>query len=233
MVRRKIQFLAAVFSLALPLAVFAQGTSFINLNFEAAILPSLPPGQSGGSILVTSALPGWHAYFGTDEIFTVTHNDVSLGAVNVSMLGPQYASSQILEGAFTVVLQGGFNTGGTSASIAQTGLVPLNARSLQFRIAGQGVADFGVFLGGQSLSLVQMSTLPNYSVYCADITAFAGLPSELRFTSFRRLGGPTGYAPLDAIVFSPDIIPEPSAFGLFGLGALLFTCRSRGVQIEK
>jgi hypothetical protein len=76
-VRRKEQFLSVVFSLALPLAVFGQGT-FQNLNFEMAQLPVIPAGQSGGTVSISNALPYWRVFMGADEVFLVRHNDPTL-----------------------------------------------------------------------------------------------------------------------------------------------------------
>ena len=85
--RLKNQFLTIVFSLALPSAIFSQGT-FQNLNFEAANLPVIPNGQVGGFVSSTDAIPSWTAYYGTSQTFQVLHNNFTTGGVNISVFGP-------------------------------------------------------------------------------------------------------------------------------------------------
>ncbi|MBP9903624.1 MAG: hypothetical protein KBH45_19380, partial [Verrucomicrobia bacterium] len=48
---------------SLSVCAFGQGT-FRNLDFEAASLPTVIPGQSGGVVSVAAGLPGWAAYIG-------------------------------------------------------------------------------------------------------------------------------------------------------------------------
>src|SRR6266478_1815757 len=55
--------------------------SFQNLDFEAANLPTVPSGQSGGLVLSSDAIPGWTAYYGSSQTSQILHNDLSLGAI--------------------------------------------------------------------------------------------------------------------------------------------------------
>jgi hypothetical protein len=65
-----------------------------------------------------------------------------------------------------------------------------------------------------------------YTLYGADVTAFAGLTAELRFTALPRPSPPIiSTLFVDSIVFSNQPIPEPSVFGLFAFGVLLLGWR--------
>ena len=84
-----------------------------------------------------------------------------------------------------------------------------------------GLGDpFGGFLlsfGGQNIPLVKLGSSGNNVIMAGNISMFAGQTGEL------RLGSDGGV--LDNIQFSLELIPEPSAFALFALGALLFLTR--------
>src|ERR1035438_9864759 len=114
----------------------AQGT-FQNLDFESANLSPIPPRQYGGFVPVTDALPGWSGYIGTNQVTTVLHNAVSLGLATIIIEGPDWSFGGILEGQYTLVLQPGDDPFGgyqlLGASISQSGVVPGNAQSLQFK----------------------------------------------------------------------------------------------------
>ncbi len=203
----------------------AQGT-FVNLNFEAANLSPVPPGQSGGYVSSLDAIPGWTGLIGTNQVTQVLHNDLTLGNASIDVIGPYWSGGGIIEGQYTVVLQPGVNPGGggyTSASISQTGLVPADARSLQFRA---GVfSPISVSLGGRSLSLAALGTGPYYTLYGADISWFAGQTGALVITA---LAGPNTTDSFDSFVFSSMPVPEPGALGLSALGALLLGWRLLG-----
>src|SRR5712675_2272734 len=63
----------------------AQGT-FVNLDFEAAVVPTVPPGQPVYPISLTDALPGWTCYYITNQAAYGSYNGVSLGAVNIGLV---------------------------------------------------------------------------------------------------------------------------------------------------
>jgi hypothetical protein len=135
-----IHFLAAPLSLTALSSVFGQGT-FQNLNFEAANLPVIPPGQFGTFQPIGSALPFWNAYVGTNQITQVLHNNFFIGTPFVSILGPDWEFR--IDGAYTVLLQPGFSE---DVSIGQTGLIPIGTESIRFK--GDPVSHhFGVSIG--------------------------------------------------------------------------------------
>jgi hypothetical protein len=226
-VRRKIQSLPVVLSLALPLALLGQGT-FQNLGFESANVPVLPP-QTGSFATVADGLPGWAAYVGSSQVNEIGHNTVSLGGAFLAILGPDWnswSSVQIPQGQYAVFLQAQFNPpqipGLPTASIAQTGQLPSSAQSVRFL---GNLSGLQVTFNGQNLPFYALETGPNHTTYGADISLVAGLTGELRFTALQFRGD---Y--VDAITFSNQPIPEPNTFGLFALGALLFGYRSRRTQ---
>jgi hypothetical protein len=196
-------------------AVCQQG--FINLDFELANLPSIPAGQSGGLVPITSALPGWNGYIGDLQITQVLHNDVTIGDASVDIFGPFLDPSGILEGSYSVLLQsGGALPSPFSAAIGQIGSVRADAQLLQFK-AGLG-SIFTLSFAGQSLTPIALSSGPNYTLYGADIASFAGQTGELRFTAPYDPSRPNGLL-LDSISFSA--VPEPSVLALSALGVLL------------
>jgi hypothetical protein len=69
-----------------------------------------------------------------------------------------------------------------------------------------------------------LANYSNYVEYGADISAFAGLTGELRFTE-QPITRNDATVTLDQITFSNLPVPEPSVFGLSALGALLLNWR--------
>src|ERR1043166_1592977 len=86
-------------------------------------------------------------------------------------------------GNFSVLLQGGQSA--SAAPITQTGMVPASARSLLFYAAAASSTTpmLSVSLGPQSLTFFALSTGPNYSVYAASVSAFAGRMEALTFSA--------------------------------------------------
>jgi len=206
----------------------ATGQDFQNLDFESANLSPVPPGQFGGFVSITNALPGWSGYLGLNQVTSVWQNDLSLGAASIDILGPDWNLSGIIDGQFTVVLQPGLDPFGSgnivSASISQTGLVPISTESLLFKAQpNSGATSLLVSLGGQNISFSAISTGPNYTQYGGNISAFAGQTEQLTFTAVANAGN---FWNINDIQFSPSSVPEPSVLGLFVLGGLFFRFRS-------
>src|SRR5438132_4304327 len=176
--------------LLLPAGVaMAQGT-FQNLDFEDAIY-KVPDtiGQFGTPVSAADGIPGWTAYYGTAQVSQILHNDIALGAVSISIMGPNWTMfSAPLRGYYSVVLQSpsGISPISGPAAIAQTGTIPANALSIQFlglQILDPNPAQLGVTFGGHSLSLVPLSSGPGATLYGADISAYAGTTGQLEITS--------------------------------------------------
>jgi len=74
-----------------------------------------------------------------------------------------------------------------------------------------------------------LNATANYTVFGADISAYAGQTGELLFTApWQGEPGQSGFEEdgmVDNIQFSSSPIPEPNEFSLVGLGALLLRFR--------
>lgn len=214
--------LLAVFTiLASSFGIFGQGT-FQNLDFEMANLSGFSP----GTVPMVNALPGWQGYLGVNQTANAYYNDLSLGAAAIS-IHSSLSTKPPIQGSYSVILQGQFNPnnvpGRDSAAIAQTGQIPANSLSLRFY---SGSEFMQASFAGQSISLVQLGITGSYIIFGGDISAFAGQTGELRFT-MPSVAFSYNIPYLDSISFSAQQIPEPSTFGLFGIGVLLLGCRSR------
>ena len=214
-------------------AACATAQGFINLDFESANLPVIPAGQSGGLVPVADAFPGWQVFYGNalgTPAATVEHNYVSIGAINASMHGP--SSSYAIEGNYTALLQSGLSIFSTNAatrgvSIAQSGLVPADSQSLQFKLYGSRNTNFAVFLGGQNLPLFRLSDTPGYSVWGVPTTSFTGQVTELRFSVLSPDDRFYNSFYVDSFEFLPNPVPEPGTWTLLTLGGALFWCANR------
>ncbi|MGA2555128.1 MAG: PEP-CTERM sorting domain-containing protein [Verrucomicrobiota bacterium] len=218
------------------LSAQAQG-DLQNLNFEAANLPVIPAGQYGGEVPVSSALPGWTVYLGSSQQTQVLHNYAYNSTATVDILGPNWQEGhgytfEIIDGQYSVFLQSGNDPNNIAlldnASIAQTGTVPANAESLQFKAWQLYVGTFSVTFNGNSLSPVALSSGQSpsgqpYTVYGADIAAYAGETGQLEFTQLYNGADPALL--LDDITFSPNAIPEPSPLALILMGGLALAAR--------
>jgi hypothetical protein len=111
---------------------------------------------------------------------------------------------------------------GESASIAQVGLVPSKAESIQFDAFAEN--PFSVSFAGNQLDPIVLSSgvsadgLP-YNLYGANISAWAGDVGQLEFTAVYNNADP--YFVLDDIAFSSQSVPEPSPLLLTGIGGVL------------
>jgi hypothetical protein len=213
----------AVFCLSCAPGLWAQ--PFQNLDFESANVSNLPPNQFE-FVPVADGLPGWSAYIGTNELTQVGHNAISLGGANVGVLGPTNAF-QPLQGSYSAILQAGGVVGnpGDPASIAQTGLIPASAKSVQFEGTLQLQERGAVFtnslfvtIGDQNVTVVPLGN----DIYGCDVSAFANSTEDLEFTMSGAFGN--ALILLDAITFSPEAIPEPSSLSLVlvGVACLVF-----------
>jgi hypothetical protein len=211
-----------VYSLVLYLSCASGllGQTFQNLDFESANVSNLPPDYEE-FVSVSDGLPGWSAYIGTKQLTQVGHNAITLGDANVGIMGPQYSFGyQPLEGTYTAILQAGGtqNEGAQPASIAQTGLIPVWANSLQFEARLFYTNDLTVTVGSQNTTVFPLGS----GFFGCDISSFAGSVEEMRFT----IGAAHGSAPcdLDAISFSAQPIPEPSGLSLLVIGVVALGC---------
>ncbi len=99
-------------------------------------------------------------------------------------------------------------------TVSQTGLVPANARSINF-LVGTRQTNAVVTLGGVNIPLVPIVG----GRLAGAVSAFAGDVETLTFSA--PIASPDLTALyFDDIVFSQMIVPEPSTTALVGLGLL-------------
>ncbi|MEI7728577.1 MAG: PEP-CTERM sorting domain-containing protein [Verrucomicrobiota bacterium] len=196
--------------------------AFQNLNFENATVPNLPPDSANPSEDATAAFPGWRIFYGSYEQTTVVHNTVPLGSTRVMIFGPNYKYQGIISGKYSACLAGAYNyyPDQRNASIAQTGTVPVWANGIQFMVSPWAHA-FTVSLAGNVLPTVPVSSNANFMVWGADISAYAGSTTELRFTSLYDGTGSPNLTSLDDIQFMAEAVPEPGTIALCCAGGMM------------
>jgi len=204
---------------------FSQG--FINLDFEQANNLGIP--GSFQQLVATNAFPGWTALASTANIFYdyLTYDNVNLANSSVNIMDTNAVGlvgyNPVIEGDYTVVLQGTFVSAG---GIFQTGLIPASTATLLF--AADGISQYStlsVSLNGQNLNYLALSTGSNYTLYGADVSAFAGQIATLAFSSLFTIPAGSGVVALDNIQFSSSPVPEPGVIGLSAFGGLFLAWR--------
>jgi hypothetical protein len=197
--------------------------AFQNLDFESARIVFTDPFNH--VIATSNALPAWSAFSGTNQLTSIPYG---MGGYVTAVTLVSQTNSGSISGVFSVVLGAGDGTAGVGGSVAQTGLMPADTQSLLFRVAnGFFGGPFSVYLGGLELPYVALSSAPNYTLYGADVSPFAGQAKTLIFMAVGN-----SLVKLDDIQFSSQAIPEPSAAALLGLSPLVFAvclfrrCRS-------
>jgi hypothetical protein len=222
----RIGFLAGL-ALLLSAAVSPGQGSFENLDFESAHIIPIADGPYGPfSIATSNALPGWSAYFGASQQTVMFYNGHTVATTSVALFAD---TRQELAGHCSVFLQGGISSFPPAASIAQTGVVPAAAQSILFfaKQMSSSAAVLLVSLGAQNLSLVEMSSTQSYTVYGADISAFAGQTTVLTLTA-PAITDDSNQWLIDNIEFSNQAIPEPGVVGISMVGVLLVGRRGPG-----
>lgn len=195
--------------------VFGQGT-FMNLDFESPILPLVR--DEYFRVPAARAIPYWKVYINAAEVDWVVYNTTTLSAPAVSFYGPGSPDQSAHSGVYSVRLAAGlFPTDPThvvNTAIGQTGQVPEDAKSLIFHSYNffDGVQ---VSFAGEVLPVIDLPPDESYEKFGVDISRFAGMTGELRFTGL-------GSGPFDDIRFSTETIPEPRTFFLVLTGAALF-----------
>jgi hypothetical protein len=206
-------------TLFVVLSTHAQG-AFQNLNFESANTGSL---TFAVSIPVTSALPDWTVTIGGTQETQIGLNAPSTGAPAVMLIGPGYpAGLAPLDGNYSVMLTGSGVP--TVPSISQTGLIPGGTESLLFKAEPQAPGFPGLLeleVGSQSISFTAVAAGPNYTLYGANISAWAGLTEPISFTAAEDTGGLNNWI-IDDISFSTQAVPEPNTLELIFMGGMMF-----------
>ena len=187
-----------------------QSQGFLNLNFESAHLSGYAPGDVPSS----AGIPGWTVYDSSGSGGSIVYNTIALDDPVVTIQGINSTELTPLQGNYSVYIQGGSQwVYGTNVGILQTGQIPISAKSLTF----WGYAsNMQLSFSGQALAYNSIGSTGNYTIFGADISAFAGHIGELRF-NVTHPGGAT----LDNIQFSNSPVPEPGTVALLVAGGLL------------
>jgi hypothetical protein len=192
---------------------FSQG-SFENLNFESATIVTDPSNPYYPyAINAADALPGWVVVAGGIGGGDIAYNDQPAGAAWATLQGPG-SHEPILQGNYSVGLFGSSAGQPANAAIGQTGQIPSSTQTLLFY--GADIDNLQVSFAGQLLTYVAVGTGPNYTIYGANISAYAGVTGQLLFN-----GPANGGGEIDNIQFSPSAIPEPGTWALMLCGVTL------------
>jgi len=211
----KIQGIIVASFLILFAALSAQAqTAFTNLNFEQA----RPNPDTPGSVTAVSALPHWTASIDGVQQTEVEYDEISGGAASVALVSAAIPYYPAIDGNYSVLLQA--YPPGSVVSISQTDLIPAGSQSLLFE-ANRDTAAFELFVGTQIVPFSAVGSGPNYTLYGANISAWADDTEEIAFTVLG--GSPNNNWELDDISFSA--VPEPSIMGLSAIAGLLFSAR--------
>lgn len=211
------------FNLLLSLGLFGLGQTvlaqgFVNLNFERATIAPTPPNQFGTLFAdPAQAFPGWTmGTDGTSNPNYTLYNNLTIGSVAQVLIGPDYPNGTgylPLQGSYSALLQFGPSVELGEPSLSQTGLVPADAKSINFLMAttlGQAM----VTLGGTEVSLMPIGG----GRVAGDISAFAGQTALLKFSTRTYEGG---WFYFDDIQFSAQAVPEPSAPALGSVAGIM------------
>jgi len=193
-------------------AAHAQGT-FQNLNFESG---NPGPDNFAFNVPATNALPFWTVYYGNVQQTQIGYNIVTSGTTIVSLSGG--TSGYAIDGNYSVDLECGVTA--SAASISQTGLIPAGSQSLLFEAdAGPGTLDISI--GSQIVPFAMVGSGPDYTLYGANISAWAGDTEQLTFSALGD--GVFNDWLVDDILFSA--VPEPNIVTLTAIGGLFFGAR--------
>ena len=122
-----------------------------------------------------------------------------------------------------------------TTTLTQTGLVPAGTQSIQMDIE-ENSGSFTVALNGTTINMVPWQTLPNYTVYAGNVSAWSGQTANLSITE-NLPSNPVVYPDwmlLDDIAFSPtSVVPDPDPLVLMGIGGALFAAYRRLMENRK
>lgn len=216
-------------SLILIIKQDAVAQGFVNLDFESATIVPVS-GDPYGRVEFAPAFPGWTGYTGANSATLALYNNIFLDSSGIGIFDAN-SPSNVIQGNYTAMLEAGLGLGtGQSANttLSQTGTIPSNTQSLLFdATSGVDANTFAVSLNGQTLSLIPLSSSSNYTLYGANISAWADTTATLAFTVFAQqpYANNIHIVYLDDIQFSSSAVPEPSVLGLSALGGLLLAWR--------
>jgi hypothetical protein len=213
---------------------YAQGT-FQNLGFECTPI-DLGSGLGGSDYY---SIPFWSATCGPFQT-GVTSNLYVLDATTVSLQTSTTLFTPIAGTTSLFLSSSSFSYPSSAvASVSQTGLVPLTAKSIQFKVAdvlafqvsSNLPGQFFVTLGGENIALQAVASFSSYTELAGNISDWAGQTATLSIgvNVPSSQGGENYYQGLiDDVSFSTTAVPEPKAISLIMLGSgLLLRGRTR------
>lgn len=182
---------------------------FVNLDFEDAVIDLSGSYQN----FITNAFPGW-----TVNALYVMYNDISLSGSSISIIDTNSSWPPIQEKYFALLASANYPPTATTISLGQIVTIPLWAQSITF---WGSIGGMQVTFDGNPLLFSAIGSGSNYTIYGADISAYANQTGELLFA----LPPYVANATLDNIQFSSTPVPEPGIGGLLTLGGLLLGWR--------
>jgi len=214
--------------------------AFQNLDFESGALYFPNPFEFPPP-LYSDVLPGWTVRFGTNVQPAANCNAFILDYPAVSLVSTGgFFDSYVIDGTRSIYLQATdpSNAGGpnTIVSITQAGTIPLGANSLIFDARNQWHDSFPVEPGPFVLSLEGVSLALNIiasdgpdRTYAVDVSSWAGQTVELSIgvEPSSAWGGVIweGWAVIDSIQFSPEVVPEPRSCAVLVTAGILICAR--------
>jgi hypothetical protein len=224
---------SALFSL--DQGAFAQG--FVNLNFEQASIVSASSGYTPtdayDALVASSALPYWIVREDGTICTAIWGAPVALDETSVALLTASngyYSGYVPLQGSYSVQFYAYADAPSDyyhTASISQTGQIPIGAQSIQFLMKSPPVAG-GVIqaspivtINGTPISLSAISTSGGVMTMAGNVSAYAGTMADLTILCQATPGSfpaDENIFTLDNIQFSPQAVPEPSEVSLLLAG---------------
>src|SRR5206468_11476951 len=102
----------------------------------------------------------------------IIYDGSSLSGEAISITDANFGYPSIQGTYYTAFGPGNSSSGGTQTiSLGQTGTIPLGTHSITF---WGNISGLQITFAGQSLAFSQTGATANYSIYAADISAFAG-----------------------------------------------------------
>jgi hypothetical protein len=146
------------------------------------------------------------------------------------LVGPGYNYGFApIDGNYSVLLQGSGTA--SAASISQTNLIPTGTQSLLFK-AQPGTGPLDISIGGQNIPFTAVGSGVNYTLYGANLSAWAGDTEQLMFSALLGSYGLNNWE-IDDISFSTTPEPEPNILALTAIGGLLFGARKWFARADK
>jgi len=239
--KKVVQLIVLLNLFCLP-TLFAQ--SFQDLDFESANVSTVVGYKQ---VQFASAFPGWSGstqtpLFGFESLASYDYmqmDDMSIGIFDQN--GPYPNGPYPILAGYTAYLGGDLSTPYVdygSADIWQTGVIPANAKSIHFYSTIAYVEAMPGYsptltlsLNGTPVSFSAIGTLGAFTQYAADVSAYAGTSTTLKFDVSATFPSPAPVSPnghwifgvgIDDISFSLTPAPEAAAITLSSLGLLFF-----------